>query len=114
MYRTEDTDGLAPPFPAMTPAQRYHLEVTGYVVIENMLTADEVGRYHDALQRLKREFFATDDPWNARIRNCTIFGRDVAWAGPRVQFDNYLEADPGLSGLCCPPPDRRNGPGGRG
>ena len=27
------------PFPALTPAQRYHLEVYGYVVIENTLTA---------------------------------------------------------------------------
>ena len=94
MYRNEDTDGFAPPFPAMTPAQRYHLEVNGYVVVENMLTQDDVGRYHDALQRLKREFLAKVDPWNATIRSCTIFGRDMTWAGPRVQFNNYLEADP--------------------
>ena len=29
------------PFPALTPSQRYHLDVYGYVVIENTLTQDE-------------------------------------------------------------------------
>ena len=94
MYRPEDSNGFEPPFPALTPAQRYHLEVNGYVVVEGVLGQDEVDRYHDALQRLKREFFATDDPWNATIRNSTIFGLSQAWAGPKVQFRNYLEADP--------------------
>jgi len=94
LRNTDSADGFAPPFPALTPAQRYHLEVNGYVVVEGMLSQDEVDRYHDGLQRLKREFFATPDPWNATIRNCSIFGQNVAWAGPRVQFDNYLEADP--------------------
>ena len=94
MYRPEVRNGFEPQFPALTPAQRYHLEVNGYVVVEGVLGQDEVDRYHDALQRLKREFFATDDPWNATIRNSTIFGRLQAWAGPKVQFDNYLETDP--------------------
>ena len=94
MYRPEDTNGFEPPFPALTPAQRYHLEVNGYVVVEGLLGQDEVDRYHEALQRLKREFFATDDPWNATIRNCTIHGLSQAWSGPKVQFTNYLEADP--------------------
>ena len=30
------------PFPALTPAQRYHLDVLGYVVVEKALTSDEV------------------------------------------------------------------------
>ena len=29
-----------PPFPALTTEQRWHLDVFGYVVIENMLTDD--------------------------------------------------------------------------
>ena len=94
MYRAEVTNGIEPQFPALTPAQRYHLEVNGYVVVEGLLDQDEIGRYHEALQRLKDEFFAKDDPWNANIRNSTIFGRLQAWAGPKVQFDNYLETDP--------------------
>jgi len=69
MYRSQDIDRLEPPFPALTPAQRYHLEVNGYVVVEGVLGQEEVDSYHDALQRLKREFFTTDDPWNATIRH---------------------------------------------
>ena len=87
-------DAFEPIFPALTPAQRYHLEVNGYVVIEDMLDEDEVQQYYDALQRLKREFFATADPWNTMIRNCGIFGKTMEWAGPRVQLDNFMEADP--------------------
>ena len=30
------------PFPALTPAQRFHFEVNGYVIIENTLSAAEV------------------------------------------------------------------------
>ena len=37
------------PFPALTPAQRYHLDVYGYVVIENALSADEIDRLLEAV-----------------------------------------------------------------
>lgn len=33
----------APPFPALTTAQRWHLEVNGYVVVENVLGPDDGG-----------------------------------------------------------------------
>ena len=46
------------PFPAMTPAQRYHLDVFGYVVIENTLTEEETGRLLEAMQRLKADLVA--------------------------------------------------------
>ncbi|MBP9914499.1 MAG: phytanoyl-CoA dioxygenase family protein [Opitutaceae bacterium] len=41
------------PFPALTPAQRYHLEINGYVVVPGVLSADECGTIKEALQRLK-------------------------------------------------------------
>ena len=41
------------PFPALTPAQRLHLDVYGYAVIENMLTPEEVERCRNAVHRLK-------------------------------------------------------------
>ena len=47
MYRSQDIDRLEPPFPALTPAQRYHLEVNGYVVVEGVLGQEEVDSYHD-------------------------------------------------------------------
>lgn len=41
------------PFPALTPAQRYHFELYGYTIIENTLDAGEVGRLRDALHQLR-------------------------------------------------------------
>lgn len=94
MNSDKNKNGFAPPFPALTPAQRYHLEVNGYVVVKNLLTSDEVSTFYEALQKLKEEFFATDDPWNTTIRNCTIGGEVFKWAGPQVRFINYLATDP--------------------
>ena len=41
------------PFPALTPAQRLHLDVYGYVVIENTLSPEEVERLQSAVKRLR-------------------------------------------------------------
>lgn len=46
------------PFPALTPAQRYHFDVFGYVIIPNLLTPDEVGSMKDALYRLRHDLRA--------------------------------------------------------
>lgn len=43
------------PFPALTPAQRYHFDVNGYVVVPEVLSRDECDRVKDAMQRVKRE-----------------------------------------------------------
>src|SRR5438105_871340 len=39
--------------PRLTPAQRLHFDVYGYVVLDNVLTPDEVAAMKDALYRLK-------------------------------------------------------------
>src|SRR5579863_5532445 len=39
----------------LTPAQRLHFDVYGYVLLENVLTADEVERMKSALYRLRAE-----------------------------------------------------------
>ena len=44
-------DSFKRPFPALTPAQRYHLDVYGYVVVENTLSERETGRLLEAMQR---------------------------------------------------------------
>src|SRR5918994_34299 len=41
--------------PSLTLAQRFHLDVYGYVLLENMLTADEVTRMKSALYRMKAD-----------------------------------------------------------
>ena len=50
------------PFPALTSAQRYHLEVHGYVVVENVLTYDECQILTEALYQLKAELLDLSDP----------------------------------------------------
>lgn len=39
----------------LTPAQRLHVDVYGYVLLDNVLTPDEVARMKDVLYRLKAE-----------------------------------------------------------
>ena len=56
------------PFPALTPAQRYHLEVLGYVVVENTLNPEEIGELKEALHKLDRELERLDDPTAAGPR----------------------------------------------
>jgi len=85
-------NNLQRPFPALTPAQRYHLDVYGYVVIENTLTADETGRLREALQKLKRDFLASDDPANATVRNC----RMSVYKPHHIHFAHVLESDPAI------------------
>jgi hypothetical protein len=80
------------PFPALTPAQRYHLEVYGYVVVEKTLSADETGRLLEAMQRLKRDLLASGDPATARVRNCRL----SAHKPHHHHFAHILEADPAI------------------
>ena len=81
------------PFPALTPAQRYHFDVYGYVVIENTLTAEETAALLDALQHLKREFEATGDPTGATVRGCRV----SSYTPTNIHFAHVLETDPAIS-----------------
>ena len=92
MDKTEQ-ENKKPPFPALTAAQRLHFEIYGYVVIEKLLDANEVARIHDALQNLKRQFEATDNPYNTNYKGCSASGKEYAWAGPRLHFNHLIEAD---------------------
>ena len=67
---SEESNVFNRTYPALTAAQQYHLEVYGCVVIENTLTEDGNEDLIESLQKLKREFFATDDPTDASIRGC--------------------------------------------
>jgi ectoine hydroxylase-related dioxygenase (phytanoyl-CoA dioxygenase family) len=60
---------LAPPeppypmtMPALTPAQRLHLEAHGYVVVENAIGAELTGRLVEAVYRLQSEAHAGQAP----------------------------------------------------
>lgn len=43
------------PFPALTPAQRYHFEVNGYVVVPDVLSRAECDSIRESLQSTKQE-----------------------------------------------------------
>ena len=49
------------PFPALSPAQRLHIEIYGYVIIENVLTRDEVDVIKDTLYGIEDDFRQTGD-----------------------------------------------------
>lgn len=63
------------PFPALTPAQRYHLDVYGYVIVPGVLTREECEQTADDLRRLKRDLLAIPDP-NNRVIDHAYFAID--------------------------------------
>jgi hypothetical protein len=91
--------GFQRPFPALTPAQRYHLEINGYVIIRNTLTSEEVGRLLEAMFRLKHDFLATADPANAVVRNCRL----STFLPHHMHFAHLLETDPAIFGYLTHP-----------
>ena len=92
MQTNGESTGSQKLFPALTPAQRFHLDVYGYVVVENTLTTDEVGRLREALQKLKRDLIATGDPANATVRGA----RFSVYKPHHVHFAHIVEADPAI------------------
>jgi len=85
-------NGFKRPFPALTPAQRYHFDVFGYVLIENTLTEDETCAIREALYRLKRDFIATGSPTSLSVRGSRIIQFDPY----KTHFTHVLEADPAI------------------
>ena len=55
-----DTATLTP-FPALSPAQRLHIEIYGYVIIENVLTQSEVDLVKDTLYSIEADFRRTGE-----------------------------------------------------
>lgn len=87
-----DNGDFERPFPALTPAQRYHLDVFGYVVVENTLTEHETGRLLEAMHKLKRDLLAADDPAKAVVRGCSLSSVRPHY----LHFAHILEADPAI------------------
>jgi len=49
------------PFPALTPAQRLHIEIYGYVIIENVLTSSQVELLKDTIYGIEDDFCRTGE-----------------------------------------------------
>jgi len=88
----QNTHGFKRPFPALTPSQRYFLDVNGYVVVENTLDEGEVGRLYEALQGLKRDLLKTGEPGKTRVRGCHFSQVKEHY----VHFAHILESDPAI------------------
>ncbi len=79
-------------FPALTPAQRYQLDVYGYVVIPNTLTATEISSLLEALYRLKQDFLSNANPADRVMRNCRL----SVYKAHHLHFAHVLETDPAI------------------
>lgn len=89
------------PFPALTPAQRYHLDVLGYVVVPNTLTTEEVSRIKDALYGVKGDVQRLDDPSETGPRYRGAF---LAIDEPNHYWiENVIETDPAITAYATHP-----------
>lgn len=91
------------PFPALTPPQRLHLDMFGYVVVPDTLSSDECGVLIEALQKLKHNLDEAGKPASrgvddtAKVRGAGLanvnsthhyFMRDIEQADP--SFAAYI------------------------
>ena len=58
------------------PAQRLHFDIYGFVLLENVLTPDEVARMKDALHRMK----ADPDLKSKRVYAISVASIIYCWA----------------------------------
>ena len=69
----------------LTPAQRLHFDIYGFVLLENVLTTDEIDRMKDALYRIK----AGKDLDGKRVY-LNWRGEHHAHMGNLVEYDSAL------------------------
>lgn len=61
MYSAEDTEA-AVPHPAMTPGERLHLEINGYVVIKDVFSKEECAAMIEQIFAIEQALHASADP----------------------------------------------------
>ena len=101
------------PFPALSPQQRLHFDIYGYVVIPQVLTPEECQALIDVLQKLKSDLMAAGEPISfsadstAKVRGAGaagsgnahhIFMRDIEQAHPLIT--SYI-SHPRLLGMAA-------------
>lgn len=95
---TPPPPAFARPFPALTPAQRYHFDIHGYVIVPNTLSSDECTGLIDALRRLRHDLKSPD-------------GNKAALKGAILEMDlphhtfmaNFYEYDDRFLDYACHP-----------
>lgn len=90
---------FARPFPALTPAQRYHFELNGYVVVPGVLSRDECGQIREALQQVKRDI-------RGRAPGAQVAGHEpiaIIDKPHHVYMSRILESDPAIAAYATHP-----------
>ena len=77
------------PFPALTQAQRLHIEIYGYVIIENVLNQSEVKAIVDTLYGIEDDFRRTGELPGPSI----LHGQPGLGGFQRVAFLQELDRD---------------------
>jgi hypothetical protein len=94
------------PFPALTPPQRLHLDIYGYVVIEDTLTTEECGVLIEALQKLKHDLI-TVGRTSSRDPNQLAKIRGAGLAHARPSHHDFMrdieQADPAFAAYITQP-----------
>lgn len=89
------------PFPALTPAQRYHFEVFGYVVLPSVLSQDETAALRDALYRVRDGIARLDNPHADGPRH---HGAYFAINQPHHHYmGSIIESDPTITAYATHP-----------
>lgn len=87
------------PFPALTPAQRLHFEIYGYVIVPNVLSEDECGALLEALQKLKRDLEAVGGSKDNPVRGAF----SPAHTPHYMHIASIMEADPLITSYATMP-----------
>ena len=89
------------PFPALTPAQRYHFEAFGYVVVPDVLPPDRCDRINESLHRLREDLRnANPDGGNAHKFNAAFLAINKPH---HVFMYNFYDYDDELVSYACDP-----------
>lgn len=86
------------PFPALTPAQRYHLEIFGYVIVPGVLSLDECETIREALQKIKRDLQSPEPRERGAHEPFALTNQPH-----HVFMGSILEADPCFSAFISHP-----------
>ena len=99
MQPASQNEELKRPFPALTPSQRYHFEVFGYVIVPGVLSADECETINEALHKIKRDF--QDPEYSARRRKNQPFA--LINVPHHTYMGSILEAEPAITAFATHP-----------
>ena len=89
------------PFPALTPAQRYHFDAMGYVVVPNTIDHDRCDRINEAMHRLRADLWKVNPEGGTKH---TVEGAFFVVNQPHHVFmNNMYDYDDQILSYSCDP-----------